>query len=410
MTPAKKTETIHEDTATLALWHAAETGDLVQLESMVPRVDVNACNEHGVTALMRAAQNGHVRIVRALLQNGADANIKRNDKFTALALAAFFGHTEIVRTLMEYGADSRASTRNGTSPQMWATARTFNAVVKSLQKPAPAPAPAPAPSNPVPVRVAAPAPVRIPQPAPAAETSAPRAVATEIRTLKEPPEIWDLVHEVPRNFNARSAFVTRLESMRSGWAFSAAVVMIVVAMGVVGVLVFRGVQARSERNSAQQVQASPQTIAVPNGNAVGTQQAVSNDGWQAVSDNSSQPATNNGAPPVTNIGAAPVTRAAAAPATEATAAATINANDAGLVVPQQGSRRWFMSSHRARGTARQSVAEDSAQLPVTVAEKSDAPARSTAVANKPASPSPLSPQMISPPKSATPKGKVIQWP
>src|SRR5215813_65242 len=115
MTPVKRVDAIQEDAATLALWRAAETGDVVELESLLSRVDINACNEHGVTALMRAAQNDHVKIVRALLQNGADANIKRNDKFTALALAAFFGHTEVVRALMEYGADAQASTRHETS-------------------------------------------------------------------------------------------------------------------------------------------------------------------------------------------------------------------------------------------------------------------------------------------------------
>ena len=395
MTPAKKTTAIQDEPATFALWHAAETGELAALESLLPRVDINACNEHGVTALMRAAQNGHVRIVRALLQNGADANIKRNDKFTALALAAFFGHTEVVRTLMEYGADSRAATRNGTSPQMWASARTFNAVARSLQKRAAGQ------TDPVPIRVPAPAPapVRLPkrEPAPAAETSTPRAAPTEIRTLKEPPEIWDLVHEVPRGFNARSAFMTRLHSMRSGWTFRAAAAMIVVALGVVGVLVLRGVQARSERNSAQQAQASPRTIPT-----VGNAPAVSNNGWQPVSDNNSQPATNNSSQAVT--------AAAPAPVDNPTAPSTTDANDASVVVRKQGTRPWFMSSHRVRSAQRESVAEEAVQPPAVVAEKPAASPRSTAVANKPATPAPLSPQMISPPKSAMPKGKVIQWP
>lgn len=399
MTPAKKTSAIQgDDAATLALWHAAETGDLVGLESLLPRVDINACNEHGVTALMRAAQNGHVKIVRALLQNGADANVKRNDKFTALALAAFFGHTEVVRTLMEYGADSRASTRNGTSPQMWASARTFNAVAKSLQKRASGQ------TEPVPIRVPAPAPapVRLPkhEPAPAAvETPRPRALPTEIRTLKDPPEIWDLVHEVPRNFNARSAFATRLQSMRSSWTFRVAAAMIVVAMSVVGVFVFRGVQARSERNLAQQAQASPQT----NPTVGNPQPAGNNNGWQAVTDNNSQPATTNTSQPVT---------AAAAPAVadNPTTPSTTSANDASIGIRKPGSRPWFMSSHRVRGAPRESVAEETVQPPVAVAEKPDAAPRSTAITNKPATPSPLSPQMISPPKSATPKGKVIQWP
>src|SRR5690349_19278435 len=124
------------DTATLALWRVSENGNVEELVELLSRVpDINARNEHGVTALMRAAQNGRARMVRALLEHGADANIRRNDKFTALALAAFFGHTEVVRTLMEHGADSKASTRGGTSPQMWATARTFNEVVDQLEKP-----------------------------------------------------------------------------------------------------------------------------------------------------------------------------------------------------------------------------------------------------------------------------------
>src|SRR6476660_1468742 len=124
------------DAATLALWRVAEHGDVDELSDVLRRVpDINACNEHGVTAVMRAAQHGRVRMVRALLEHGADANIKRNDKFTALALAAFFGHTEVVRTLMEHGADSRAATRGGTSPQMWATARTFKEVAHQLEQP-----------------------------------------------------------------------------------------------------------------------------------------------------------------------------------------------------------------------------------------------------------------------------------
>src|ERR1043165_4316850 len=124
------------DAGTLALWRVAESGDIEELVALLPRVaDINARNEHGMTALMRAAQHGRVKMVRVLLEHGADANIKRNDKFTALALAAFFGHTEVVRVLMEHGADSRASTRGGTSPQMWATARTFNEVVDQLEKP-----------------------------------------------------------------------------------------------------------------------------------------------------------------------------------------------------------------------------------------------------------------------------------
>jgi ankyrin repeat protein len=85
------------DTATRELWSVSESGDVNEVAAILSRgVNINARNEHGMTALMRAARNGHAAVVRTLLEHGADPNIARNDKFTALALAAFFGHTETV--------------------------------------------------------------------------------------------------------------------------------------------------------------------------------------------------------------------------------------------------------------------------------------------------------------------------
>ena len=51
------------DVATIALWRVAENGNVEDLAELLPRVrDIDACNEHGVTALMRAAQNGRVKM------------------------------------------------------------------------------------------------------------------------------------------------------------------------------------------------------------------------------------------------------------------------------------------------------------------------------------------------------------
>src|SRR5689334_1771680 len=246
------------DVATIALWRVAENGNVEELAELLPRVrDIDACNEHGVTALMRAAQNGRVKMVHALLEHGADANLKRNDKFTALALAAFFGHTEVVRTLMEHGADLQASTRGGTSPQMWATARTFNEVVDQLDKPVAAPVEPLVTVREKPAASVGRVTAAVIREAPAlrearAGSQEVRAEKREgpvvVRTLKDPPEIWDLVHEAPRGFDARSAFMTRLQSMKTGFAFRAATVVVLIGMCVVGVLVLRGVQARSERS------------------------------------------------------------------------------------------------------------------------------------------------------------------
>jgi len=124
----KRKETLAEDLA-----HAAETGDVEWLKStLTAGVDVDATNIFGTTALMRASSRGDVQMVRVLLSFGADPNRIRNDKFTALALAAFFGHQGVVKCLVEHGADTNASTRFGTSPEMWAKARTFRGVARYL--------------------------------------------------------------------------------------------------------------------------------------------------------------------------------------------------------------------------------------------------------------------------------------
>jgi hypothetical protein len=119
------------------LSRAAESGDVEEVERLLPRADLNARNRHGTTVLMNAARCGQAQIVRLLLEHGADPNLTRNDKFTALALAAFFGHTETVKILLEFGARTESVTRCGASAQTWATARTFAEVASCLNTPAP---------------------------------------------------------------------------------------------------------------------------------------------------------------------------------------------------------------------------------------------------------------------------------
>ena len=53
----------------------------------------------GITALMAAAQEGHERVVKLLLQRGAEINKQKSDGFTALILAAIGGHDLLARLL-----------------------------------------------------------------------------------------------------------------------------------------------------------------------------------------------------------------------------------------------------------------------------------------------------------------------
>jgi len=60
----------------------------------------------GVTALVMASQNGHTEVVKLLLENGADVNMKiKLFGETALWLASQNGHAEIVKLLLDKGAD-----------------------------------------------------------------------------------------------------------------------------------------------------------------------------------------------------------------------------------------------------------------------------------------------------------------
>ena len=341
--PARKQFTF--DAATRELWRAAESGDANEVARILSRgVAVNARNEHGMTALMRASRYGHAPVVRVLLERGADPNIARNDKFTALALAAFFGHTETVRILIEKGAKTEVVTRFGTSPRMWATARTFAEAARCLETKVT--------SVPVPVR---PAPVR-----PAPERPVPAPV---IKTLKDPPEIWDLVHEVPKGFDARSAFVSRLSSMHRPVAVGVfAVALLAVACGVAA-LVLRGSQATDLSADVPPVQAASET-------------------------------QNSPAAPVE----APVAAASTIKTEDQLAAHVVRKSPA----MRPSKQRPIVDDNVVE------VAPSRAEPQVATPEIEKPKPRESPVKSPPSTV--LSPHLIAPAKSAAPKAKVIQWP
>jgi ankyrin repeat protein len=68
---------------------------------------VSARDNYGGTALIYAANHGY-EMVEALLTKGADVNAKANNGSTALMAAAQTGHIEIVEALLARGADVNA--------------------------------------------------------------------------------------------------------------------------------------------------------------------------------------------------------------------------------------------------------------------------------------------------------------
>lgn len=70
------------------------------------KADVNAQNDDGYTALMQAADWGNTKVVKLLLDAGADVNMRTKAKrLTALDLARKGGYKEVMQMLIDAGAD-----------------------------------------------------------------------------------------------------------------------------------------------------------------------------------------------------------------------------------------------------------------------------------------------------------------
>ena len=76
--------------------------------------------EDGGTALLFAADNGHVDNVRLLLENGAKINHQRDNGDTALFMASFRGREECVALLLEWGADTELQQTEVLVTPLWA--------------------------------------------------------------------------------------------------------------------------------------------------------------------------------------------------------------------------------------------------------------------------------------------------
>ncbi len=198
--------------ATRDLWQLAVAGDASQLEEVLSRgADIDAANAAGFTPLMLASYHGHQEMTEALIKQGADVNAG-SGRITALKLAEDAGHEEIVRLLIAHGAQKNQKSR----PKLKAPVRLMQEdAVEEI------------PEAVIPETTASPvtAVEEIP-----AHAMKPRASAPQVRTLQEPPEIWDIVHETPSHFDSRSALLGHLASPKS---LMLAAVVFVVGGGVV---------------------------------------------------------------------------------------------------------------------------------------------------------------------------------
>ncbi len=106
----------------------------VELILAQPKVEVDARNKMGLTALAAAAFKGHVGIAKKLITAKADVNAANGNGQTALMFAALTGKVEVVKYLLTSGADPRATDKNGNTPLGLARGQGAEEVVKQLER------------------------------------------------------------------------------------------------------------------------------------------------------------------------------------------------------------------------------------------------------------------------------------
>ena len=159
------------------LWQIARTGDLNQLENALANgADINAANNFGLTPLMMAAYHGRAEMVKALVERGADVNAVDNGGLTAARLAKDAGHEETVATFVALGIDT-AAPRNKAPRQVGVIHddRLDEIEDDGLHSAQP---------------------------------------DKEVRTLSDPPEIWELVQAEPQKVNRTATLANHFKLPR----------------------------------------------------------------------------------------------------------------------------------------------------------------------------------------------------
>ena len=93
---------------------------IVELGSLLRRQYLNVASSSGLSLLHCACDEGHLSIVRKLLETGALVDARDNDGLTALHYACVNGHLEVAMALVEFGAFVNARDDDGMSPLLYA--------------------------------------------------------------------------------------------------------------------------------------------------------------------------------------------------------------------------------------------------------------------------------------------------
>jgi uncharacterized protein len=121
------------DGTTAVMW-AASNDDLELVRALIKAgADVKLKNQLGTSALTEASIIGSATIIDALLKAGADPNTRNPEGETPLMAVARSGHVDAAKRLLEAGADVNAKEQfGGQSALMWAAAQSQAEMVKLL--------------------------------------------------------------------------------------------------------------------------------------------------------------------------------------------------------------------------------------------------------------------------------------
>jgi ankyrin repeat protein len=122
-----------EPDGTTALHWAAYRDDLETADLLVKAgAKANAANDLGATPLWNASQNGSVAMVKRLLDAGANPNLALLAGETPVMVAARSGYPEVVELLLAKGGNPNVHGARGQTALMWAVSQQHPEVVKVL--------------------------------------------------------------------------------------------------------------------------------------------------------------------------------------------------------------------------------------------------------------------------------------
>jgi ankyrin repeat protein len=116
------------------IWAAVEAGDVGEVERLVGQDPglLNATGDESLTPLMIVAAEGHVGVVRCLLDKTAAIDERTAGGWTALCLACHYGRSAVVMMLLEGRGDPTIADNDGWTPLMQASSQGRLEVVRVL--------------------------------------------------------------------------------------------------------------------------------------------------------------------------------------------------------------------------------------------------------------------------------------